>query len=168
MKTIKSLRDVLLFELNALYHTEKRILKFFEKLIGSIHSPDLENAVANYMAQSESRLNKLKWAFEYLSEEKDRSHNRIIEVLLDEMEQVINETESDSVRDAILIGNIQKVCHYKISVYGTCAAYAHELREHEAEEIFKEILALEKETDKGLSALAFTQVNDDALATELR
>ncbi|HYC86140.1 MAG TPA: DUF892 family protein [Chryseosolibacter sp.] len=169
MKTsISSLKEALLFGLNGLYDAEKKIEKFLNRVEGSIKSQDLRHEVAGYAASGAVRLNKLKWAFEYLVEERHRRNNKVVDAMTEELDLLAEEVHSESVRDAMIVCCVQQICHYKMAVYGTCMAFAHELRLHDTEEICREILESEKNMDKRLTELAVSQINDDALAEELR
>jgi ferritin-like metal-binding protein YciE len=64
--------------------------------------------------------------------------------------------------DAGLLAAAQAVEHYEISRYGTLIAWANELGLKDAARLLKQTLAEEEKTDKALSALAESVVNQEA------
>ncbi|SEP25653.1 protein of unknown function [Methylobacterium sp. ap11] len=66
--------------------------------------------------------------------------------------------------DAGLIAAAQAVEHYEIARYGTLLAWARQLGFSEAEELIKETLIEEENTDEVLSELAEDAVNPAAAA----
>ena len=79
--------------------------------------------------------------------------------LIAEGEEFLNEDALDAVRDAGLIAIAQRVEHYEIAAYGTAATYARHLGDAKAEELLRETLAEESETDKKLTKLAESSIN---------
>jgi ferritin-like metal-binding protein YciE len=66
------------------------------------------------------------------------------------------------VRDACLLACIQGINHFKISLYGTAAAFAKELEMGEFVKRFHEAEVNEKEIDEKLTQLAKHGINSDA------
>ena len=60
----------------------------------------------------------------------------------------------------------QAVEHYEISRYGTLAAWAEKLGMTDAAKLLKQTLAEEEKTDKTLTGLAETAINEMAEAAE--
>jgi len=168
MKKIMTLKDALIHDLKGLYDSERKLKKHLQRHHKTVYSKDLRNALTSYLANAEIRINKLQWTFQYLGEKFAATYNPSISAILKDNEEMVKKTISEELRDAVLTGCVQRALHYNISVYGTCRAFARELRMHEIEEILKEILSLEKGMDHQLSRLAMKEINDDAYAAELK
>lgn len=162
MKTIQTLQDALSFELKGLLNTEKQLQKHLPHVAAYITSSKLKKEVDQYLTNTDKRSNKLYWAFQYMNEKVLGRHSKITEAILKESEALLSNIEIDKVRDEVAIHCIQRILHYKISVYRTCGSYAHLLRIHSAEEIIKEVLQLEEKADHILSELAATEIDDEA------
>ena len=67
------------------------------------------------------------------------------------------------VRDAGIIAACQRVEHYEIAGYGTAAAYAEILGEHEAAKLLQETLDEESAADTRLTRLARKRINFEAM-----
>jgi len=67
-----------------------------------------------------------------------------------------------AVKDACLLASVQCINHYKISKYGTAAAYANNLGLDKAAALFHELEINEKHIDDRLSQLAEYEINTKA------
>jgi ferritin-like metal-binding protein YciE len=68
------------------------------------------------------------------------------------------------VKDACLLACIQAINHFKISEYGTAAAFAKELNMEKSATVFHEMEINEKHIDDRLSQLAEYEINRKARA----
>ena len=82
--------------------------------------------------------------------------------IIKEAEELMQEAETDTVRDAAMVGAAQAVEHYEISRYGTLKAWASKLGREDAAELLDETLQEEKATDEKLSELAESEINVEA------
>jgi ferritin-like metal-binding protein YciE len=62
-----------------------------------------------------------------------------------------------------MISAAQRVEHYEIAGYGTCRTYATMLGFDEAAELLEKTLQEEKDTDKKLTQLAISHINQQAV-----
>ena len=77
----------------------------------------------------------------------------------------MQESYSDAVKDAALIGAAQRVEHYEIAGYGTVRAFAELLGEDEHVSLIEQTLEEEKQADQTLIMLA-EQINSQAAESE--
>lgn len=168
MKKIMTLKDALTHELRGLYDSERKLQKYLRRHNKTVLSKDLRNALTAYLENTHNRMNKLQWIFKYLDEKFTARTNPCISAIIKDSDEMVKRTVTEPLRDAVLTACIQRSLHYNISAYGTCRAFARELRMHEIEEILKEILNFEKGLDHQLSRLAMKEINDNAYAAELR
>jgi ferritin-like metal-binding protein YciE len=68
------------------------------------------------------------------------------------------------VKDACLLSSIQEINHYKISAYGTAAAFASTLGMDATAQVFRKAEVNEKQIDDRLSQLAAFEINLKARA----
>jgi ferritin-like metal-binding protein YciE len=66
------------------------------------------------------------------------------------------------VKDAGLIAGAQKVEHYEMAGYGAARTFARLLGETEAAQLLQQTLDEEGETDKKLTSLAESYINEEA------
>jgi len=85
-----------------------------------------------------------------------------IEGIIDEGEDMMDEDAPDSVADAALIAAAQRVEHCEIAAYGTVRRYARRLGFQDQAELLNQTLREEDETDKKLTSLAESSINEEA------
>ena len=88
--------------------------------------------------------------------------NGIMEAYVADINDKMHLCSDSEVRDAVLLAGIQLINHYKISIYGTAAAFARALDMEQAATIFYSAEAAEKQTDSRLSQLAEFDINKKA------
>ncbi|MCQ6958740.1 DUF892 family protein [Mucilaginibacter aquariorum] len=92
------------------------------------------------------------------------SVNRVVKALIEETDEKLANCTCPQVRDACLLSGIQSINHFKISAYGTAAAFAGATGLNTAEDWFYEAEQDERRIDESLSHLATHEINRKALA----
>jgi ferritin-like metal-binding protein YciE len=90
--------------------------------------------------------------------------DQAMRALVKETKKMLTMLKGNELRDAGLIASAQKLEHYEIAAYGTCAALAGQLDLREDQKKLHKSLEEEKQTDILLTQLAKGEVNRDALA----
>lgn len=169
MKTLVTLNDALYFQLQGLYDADQRIQNAIPDFIESASSSDLKALLTKYQRHAGYAQNKLTWVYEYLDRRLRSRTNKIIGDLIEEALSMLSHASTNEVLDATLIGYVHIMSHYKIAAYGTCRAFAYELRLHNVYDIFNDLLVTEKALDEEFTNLASEQLNEKAFeATYLR
>ena len=83
---------------------------------------------------------------------------------IEEINEKLLQCIDNEVKDACLLAGIQGINHYKISIYGTAAAFTSDLGMEEFSVLFHEAEVNEKQIDDRLSQLALFEVNKNARA----
>jgi ferritin-like metal-binding protein YciE len=82
-----------------------------------------------------------------------------MQAFIEDSNEKINSCADPEVKDACLLSCIQAINHYKISIYGTAAAFANELDMENFASFFHESEVNEKQIDDRLSQLAEHEIN---------
>ncbi|HLG41078.1 MAG TPA: DUF892 family protein [Chitinophagaceae bacterium] len=90
--------------------------------------------------------------------------NKIITAFIEETEEKLASCADAEVKDACLLACIQGINHYKISSYGTAAAFSKALGMEKQAAIFHDAEVNEKQIDDRLSQLAEFEINARAKA----
>ncbi|MFM7839937.1 MAG: ferritin-like domain-containing protein, partial [Chitinophagaceae bacterium] len=90
--------------------------------------------------------------------------NRVMKAFLDETEDTLRRCGDPEVKDAYLLMSVQGINHYKISAYGTAAAFANALGMFPQATVFHKAEVNEKQIDDRLSQLAEYEINAKAKA----
>jgi ferritin-like metal-binding protein YciE len=161
---LNSLQDLYVSELKDLYDAENRIIKALPKMAEAANSPDLRAAFEEHLQQTRRHAERLEQILRGLDESPKGKKCKGIEGIIDEGEDMMEENAPDSVADAALIAAAQRVEHYEIAAYGTVRTYARRLGFEDQAELLNQTLQEEGETDKKLTSLAETSINEEAKA----
>jgi ferritin-like metal-binding protein YciE len=159
---LNSLRDLYITELKDLYDAEHRIIKALPKMAESANSPELRSAFEQHLDQTRGHVSRLEQIFQRLDEPAKGQKCKGIEGIIDEGEDLMDKDSAPAVCDAALISAAQKVEHYEIAGYGTARTFARRLGFDDQAMLLDQTLKEEGQTDKKLTSLAESYINEDA------
>ena len=162
VKEPKTLDDLFHDTLKDIFYAEKKILTSLPKMAKAAHNADLKAAFEKHHAQTEEQIARLEKVFASIDQKPQGKKCDAIEGILAEGKEIMEEYKGSVALDAGLISAAQAVEHYEITRYGTLATWADELGNDEGAKLLKETLDEEEDTDKALSELAETVVNQEA------
>ncbi len=91
-------------------------------------------------------------------------NGKVMDAFIRETDEKLSECSDQEVINACLLAQVQSINHYKISAYGTAAAFALALGMEKAAIVFHEAEVNEKQIDDRLSQLAEHEINPRAMA----
>jgi ferritin-like metal-binding protein YciE len=156
------LRDLYINELKDLYDGEQRIIKALPDMAEAANSADLRQAFEDHLSQTRNHVQRLECIFQELDEFPKGQKCKGLQGIIDEGEDLMDEDAPASVCDAALIASAQRVEHYEIAAYGTARTYARHLGYETQAQLLNQTLQEEGETDKKLTSLAESFVNEEA------
>jgi ferritin-like metal-binding protein YciE len=161
---VNSLQELYVLELKNLYDAENRIIKALPKMQEAARSPQLKEGFEQHLMQTRNQVARLETIFSGLGESAKGGKCKGIAGIIDEGEDMIDETEDSppAVIDAALIACAQCVEHYEIAAYGTVRTWARRLGRTDDAGLLQETLEEEAQTDKRLTSLAESYVNEEA------
>ncbi len=157
-----SLHDLYVMELKDLYDGENRIIKALPKMAEAASSPELRSAFQQHLEQTRRHVERLEQIFQKLDESPKGQKCKGLEGIIDEGEDVMDKDAPPAVCDAALIGSAQRVEHYEIAAYGTVRTFARRLGFEDQAQILQQTLQEEGDTDKKLTSLAESYINEEA------
>jgi ferritin-like metal-binding protein YciE len=157
-----SLQEKLLDEVRDLYHAEKQLLKALPKMAKASSHEDLREAFESHLEETREQVTRLEEVFAAMGEKVRAKNCPGMAGIIEEGSELMKDEEAGSVRDAALIAAAQRVEHYEIGAYGTCAAWARLLGLDEVVSLLEQTLEEEKAADKKLTALAEQEINMSA------
>jgi len=104
----------------------------------------------------------LEQIFQKLGEPAKGQKCKGMEGIIDEGEDLMDKDAPASVSDAALIASAQRVEHYEIAGYGTARSFARRLGFEDHAQLLQETLDEEAQTDKRLTSLADSYINEEA------
>jgi ferritin-like metal-binding protein YciE len=159
---LKSLHDLYLTELKDLYSGAQQIIKALPKMAENSTSADLRRAFEEHLEQTRVHAERLEQIFEKLDESPKGQKCKGLEGIIEEGEDIIDADAPPAVCDAALIASAQRVEHYEIAAYGTARTYARRLGFEDQAQLLDQTLQEEGETDKKLTSLAESWINEEA------
>ena len=159
---LNSLRDLYVAELKDLYDGENRIIKALPKMSEHASSGELRSAFEEHLQQTRNHVQRLEQIFQKLDESPKGQKCKGLEGIIDEGEDSIDKDSPPAVCDAALIAAAQRVEHYEMAAYGTVRTFAQRLGFQDQAQLLQQTLEEERQTDKKLSSLAESFINEEA------
>jgi ferritin-like metal-binding protein YciE len=154
-----TLQEKLVDEIRDLYHAEKQLVKALPKMAKNATHEDLREAFETHLEETREQVTRLEEVFQALGEKPRAKPCHGMMGIIEEGSEMMQEEEAGAVLDAALIAAAQRVEHYEIGAYGTCAAWARLLGLDEVVTLLDQTLEEEKAADKKLTVLAEQEVN---------
>ena len=165
---LDSMYELLMSELQHMYHAENQLLKSLPKMARTAETPALREAFEEHLTQTEDQVSRLEQVFAELGVASRAKRCRGMEGLLDEVKELIDEGGNEPVLDAGLISAAQRVEHYEMAAYGSLVAYAELLGEQQVAAVLRVSLEEEKAADQKLARIAEGEVNAVAVTAGLQ
>ena len=162
MTKLSSLDDLLVHEMQDIYHAEGQILKALPKIAKAASNPDLKTAFEEHRVQTEGHVKRLEQAFKLLGLPAKGKKCEGMAGLIEEGKKTMEQDAEPAVLDAALIAAAQRVEHYEIASYGCICTYAEMLGHDQVHDLLGQNLDEEETTDQRLTALAESVINPEA------
>lgn len=161
---IKTLEDLFLMKLKALYDIESVIIKALPKMIKKATDPDLEKSLTDHLTETEAQKERLERIFEMLGEKPKKEECAAIRGLVEDAEYMMATKPPTELMDATIIASARSVEHFEMSKYLVALSWAEALGHGEAAELLAMSLKEEQASEDKL-AEALDVVNERALET---
>jgi ferritin-like metal-binding protein YciE len=159
---LNSLHDLYVNELKDLYSAENQLLKALPKMAKAADADELRSAFEEHLEVTRGQVKRLDKIFAELDSSPTGKKCKAMEGLIEEGDEVLEESGAPAVLDAALIAAAQRVEHYEMAGYGCVRTFARLLGYKEAAVLLQETLDEEAEADRKLTELAETVINVDA------
>jgi ferritin-like metal-binding protein YciE len=160
----KTLKDLFHETLKDIYFAEKKILSALPKMAKAAQSEELKAAFEKHESETEDHVARLEKVFAEMGETPRGKTCDAILGIIEEGQEVMKEFKGKPALDAGLLAAAQAVEHYEIARYGTLKTWAAELGLDQAVDLLDTTLSEEKKTDRTLTELAESGVNQHAEA----
>lgn len=163
----EGLRDLFISELKSVYYSEKRAVDALGEQAEASTTTEVQTAFLQHQDQSRTQVERLEEIFKIIGMRTEERISDAIDGLIRDAKRDIADTEEGSLtRDAALIIAAQKIEHFEIAIYGSLLTLSHVLDFTQSAELLAKTLEEEKETDRKLTTLAESFVNNRAKAEE--
>lgn len=161
-QTITTLHHLLDFDASKFTSAEIHLRGALPEWINKTGSLMLKTVLQKYLDFIEQHVKKMEVFFEEEDINALSLHNRIMQAFIDETNEKLAACTDPEIKDACLLASVQTINHYKISLYGTAAAFARALEMDSHAAVFFEAEGNEKQIDSRLSQLAEFEINKKA------
>ena len=163
-KAPKQLDELFHDTLKDIYFAEKKILATLPKMAKAAQSEELKAAFEKHHGETEGQIERLEEVFAAIEKKPQGKTCAAIVGITDEGAEVMREYKDSPALDVGLLAAAQAVEHYEISRYGTLKTWAEELGLDDAASLLQQTLDEEEATDKALTEIAKTAINQQAQA----
>ncbi len=161
-KQAKQLGELYHDTLKDIYFAEKKIMAALPKMAKAAKNAELRKAFEKHLAETKGQVARLEQVFGELDKKPQGKTCDAILGIVKEGEAIIKEYKGSAALDAGLLAAAQAVEHYEISRYGTLRTWAEELGHSKSVDLLQQTLEEEEATDKKLTELAESVVNQEA------
>ena len=163
-KTIATLHDLLDYNSQKFTAAEIELRNALPFWIQTASSPKLKAVLQKYLEFVQRHIDELSAFFEAEKINSLSIANKIMMAFVEETNEKLNNCADRQVADACLLSCIQGINHFKISIYGTAAAFAKQLEMEKFATAFHVAEVNEKQIDDRLTQLAEHEINISAIA----
>lgn len=160
---MKTLKNLFMDQLADMYDAESRIVKALPEMAKAATNEDLKEAILAHLEETKGHVTKLVAVFACFEEKAKGKTCEATVGLLEEGDEIAADFKGSPAINAALISAAQKVEHYEIASYGSLHEWAGLLGNQEAAGLLEEILNEEKAANEGLTELARSGCNEEAL-----
>ncbi|MFZ1527206.1 MAG: DUF892 family protein [Ferruginibacter sp.] len=159
IKKVVSLHDLLDYEARKFTSAEIHLKNNLQKWVGVAGDFKLKAVLQKYTDMVTVHVQKFENFFAEEGISSISLNNLVMNAFVKETNDQVGACADTEVKDACLLSCIQAINHFKISMYGTAAAFAQKLGMENQAAVFHESMADEKKIDERLSQLAEHVVN---------
>lgn len=158
-QTITTLHNLLDYDVSKFTSAEVQLKNSLPHWISKADSLKLKTVLQKYLDFVQLHIQKLEVFFEEENITSLPVSNRVMQAFIEETEEKFSACTDAEIKDACLLACIQGINHFKISTYGTAAAFARVLDMEKQAAVFYEAEVNEKQIDDRLSQLAEFEIN---------
>jgi ferritin-like metal-binding protein YciE len=159
---LDSLQSLFVAEIADLQDAEDQLITALPKMAAATNSPELRQAIEDHLEETKTQAERLKRVVKTLDQKVPSKTCAAMKGLIKEGEEIIKESGDPCVKDAALIAAAQRVEHYEIAAYGCARTFGELLGASEAVDLLQQSLNEESATDKKLTSLAESLINQEA------
>lgn len=150
-------------QLSDILYAEKQLVKALPKMAKAAGHQHLKAAITKHLEETKGHVVRLEQAFDSIGKKARAKKCEAILGILTEGTEITTEFAGGTGIDAAVILACQKVEHYEIATYGCLVTWAKVLGHKQAAALLGQTLGEEEAADSGLSELAETACNQEAV-----
>jgi ferritin-like metal-binding protein YciE len=157
--SINNLHNLLDYDARMFSAAEVQLKGILPSWINKAGSLKLKAVLQKYLDFINEHIQKMNTFYDKEGITSISMHNIVMHAFIEDTNDKLNRCTELAIKDACLLACIQAANHYKISMYGTAAAFSKALGMDDQATIFHEAEVNEKQIDDRLSQLAEYEIN---------
>ncbi len=154
IEKLPDLRALYIKQLRVLLSAEEQILRGLPTMIEVATDTQLKQALDSHLKESEVQVTRLRKILGQIAGEAEPLKCKALTALIDETEDMIEDSSHEAVRDAALITGAQRIEHYEMAAYGAARHFAHVLGRDGDAELLAQTLQEEGHADHLFTSIA--------------
>ena len=159
---MQSIDDLLYTGMTYVLDFEQRIAKEADKMAQASTDPEVKDFFQKSSTQGQKYADRLETAFGKIGAKPDTNKNHVAVAMIDEVENMISNTDATPVRDAALITAANQQQLYRVASYGSLRSYAKLIGKEDAVADLQQNLDECKAGDEKITAIGVKNVNPKA------
>lgn len=147
-------QKLFLIELRELISAENQLYEALKSTQQAVSSSELKKAIEEIQLDTQAQLERLEVIFGILEQEYKEEYSESMKGMIAEKEAIIKSNFHPIVKDAALIGTLQRIAHDGIASYGITKAFARHLEQDRIYDLLAQSLEEKGSMDKNLTAIA--------------
>ncbi len=127
IEKLPDLRALYVKQLRMLLSAEEQLVRAMPHLIETASDFQLKQAIQSHFQETEAHASRLKDILNQIAGEASPLKCNVMSELIDEAQDMIEDSAHESVRDAAMIAAAQRIDHYEIAAYGAVRHFARVL-----------------------------------------
>lgn len=159
---VQNIEDLMYVGMTYVLDAEHQLSQEAAKMAEASSDPEVKDVFQKTVTQGQKYAERVQSAFQKLGKSADTNQNHIATAMVNEVENMISNTEKGPVRDAALIVAFNQQQAYRVASYGSLSHYAELLGKPEAVAELQQSLEEAKAGDEKLTQIAEQKVNKQA------
>ncbi len=149
-------------EIQKLYCIEQQTVDALGTLASQAQSGSSRDALPQHRQETQTQAGRLEQICSKMGWNPSGETSTVLQAMQSEATQLLQNLSEGPVKDAAIIGAVQKVEHLEIACYGTARTLALQMGDQEAADLLQQTLDEEKRADALLTQIAESGVNQQA------
>lgn len=154
IEKLPDLRALYIKQLRLLFSAEEMILRGLPSMIEAATDTQLKQGLQSHLKETQIHSERLRKILGQIAGEAEELTCKSMQALIDENEDMVQDSSHDAVRDAALIASAQRIEHYEIAAYGAVRHFAHVLGRESDAELLNHTIHEEGHADHLLTTIA--------------
>ena len=161
-RVITNLHNLLDYDAGRFSSAEGELKNSLPEWIRIAESLQLKIVLGKYLDFVQENLQRMELFFIEENINAISVNNHVMQAFIKEADEKLKNCSDAAIKDAAILASVQAINHFKISMYGTAAAFANALDMPKHPVVFHEAEVKEKQVDDRLSQLAEHEINAKA------